>query len=183
MSDYLTYLIWMMLFVIVIEMVFPDSPYRKYLKLVVGCILIYTMIRPILDIVHIDSDTYNNYVAYYQTLIEDAADGNYTYENQLNNQQQSLEQIYQSSMKTYLESQLDIKVQSLNIKFKEGNIQDIYLTVGGQADTIQIGEIHISDKSNTVNGDEEKLKNKIKNLLNDFYNVQVDNIYISIQKN
>lgn len=183
MSDYLKYLIWMMLFVIVIEMIFPDSPYRKYLKLVMGCILVYTMLKPLLGFIQVDGADYKDYVKKYQALLEEGASGQSSYMKQLEDQQESLEKIYQISMKEYIESQLDISVQSLQLTFKEGAIQTIHLVVGQKEDGIKIGEIQISDKSNSVNGDEEKLKNKIKNLLNNFYNVQVDNIYISVQKN
>lgn len=183
MSDYLKYLIWMMLFVIVIEMIFPDSPYRKYLKLVMGCILVYTMLKPLLGLIQVDGADYRAYVTKYQAILEEGASGKNSYATQLNDQQQSLEKMYEISMKDYIESQLDISVQSLQITFQEGAIQNVYLTVGQKEEGIKIGEIQIADKSNTVSGDEEKLKNKIKNLLNDFYNVQVHNIYISVQKN
>ena len=183
MSEYLQYLIWMMLFVIVIEMIFPDLAYKKYLKLVLGCILLYTMLQPILSLIRVDGSTYKDYVEKYQQTLGVIEDGQSLYENQLEDQQASLESFYQISMKQYIEQQVEVSVLDLRLTVEQGNIERIDLIVGESNAPIEIGTIHIGDKSKTVDGDEEKLKNKIKTCLNDFYNVQVQNIYITVQKN
>ncbi|MEE1072608.1 MAG: stage III sporulation protein AF [Cellulosilyticum sp.] len=183
MSEYLQYLIWMMLFVIVIEMVFPDMAYRKYIKLVLGCILVYTMLKPILGLIQVDGANYKDYVERYQKILGTTETVENTYIDQLENQKSSLEMLYQTSMKQYIEQQVDVSVLSLNITFKDENIEQVDMVVGKKGAPIKIGEIHIGDKSDTVDGAEEELKNKIKTCLNDFYNVQVRNIYITVQKN
>ena len=71
----------------------------------------------------------------------------------------------------------------LSLATAAGYTLDEIEVVGKKGAPIKIGEIHIGDKSDTVDGAEEELKNKIKTCLNDFYNVQVRNIYITVQKN
>ena len=183
MSDYLQYLIWMMLFVIVIEMIFPDMAYRKYIKLVLGCILVYTMLKPVVGFIQVDGSDYKSYVERYQQILGTGTTGDERYEAQLEDQRASLEKLYQTSMKQCIEKQLEVSVQNLHITFDEGNIEKVELVVGKKGDALKIGEIHIGDKSNTVDGAEEDLKNKIKTCLKDFYNVQDRNIYITVQKN
>lgn len=184
MSTYLQYLIWMMLFVIVIEMIFPDSAYRKYIKLVLGCILVYTMLRPIIGFVKVDGQDYKSYVEKYQQILEaQPVDGLAAYQKEVKEQQQSLESVYEKSMTSYIEQQFDVSVQSLQITFNEGQMERIDLVIAKSQKQFKVGEIHIGDKSQSIDGDEEELKNKIKTCLEDFYNVQVRNIYITVQKN
>lgn len=183
MSEYLQYLIWMMLFVIVIEMIFPDLAYKKYLKLVLGCILVYTLLQPIVSLVQGGDSDYEAYVEQYQQALGTVENGQELYESQLEEQRESLESFYQTSMKQYIEQQMEVKVLDLRLKIEEGEIESVDMIIGESDASIEIGTIHIGDKSDTVAGNEEILKNKIKTCLQDFYNVQVGNIYITVQKN
>ena len=168
MSSYLQYLIWMMLFVIVIEMIFPNSSYRKYIKLVLGCILVYTLLRPIVSFVKVGGVTYDDYVKKYQMLLE----------------MQNIEGYgYQNSVKKSIEQSAEVEVVWLELKWDKDELANIEATVTAPSDKIKIGEIRIGSKNEGVDGDEEKLKNKIKTCLSDFYNVQVQNIHITVQKN
>lgn len=184
---YMQVLIWMMLFVIVIEMVFPDTDHRKYLKLVLGCILVYTLLKPIIAILPSGGESYEDYVQRYEKqlgLSSDKVTGNYNEE--LNKQKNSVKEIYEQGMKSVLEKELQIEVTSVEVTCNEEmEMKEIAITVGdGKAPgAIEIAPIHIGNKSDTVDGDEEKLKNKIKTCLNNFYNVQDCNIYITVQKN
>lgn len=183
MSSYLQYLIWMMLFVIVIEMIFPDSSYRKYIKLVLGCILIYTMLKPVATFIKVDGSDYEDYVKKYQMLLTKDSSIGENYEEELNRQQNTLRAVYETSMKEYIEQEATVRVSWLQISWNEDEIERIDLTVEEPSKIFKIGEIHIGDKSKTVDGSEEELKNKIKTSLSNFYNVQVRNIYITVQKN
>ena len=183
MSSYLQYLIWMMLFVIVIEMIFPDSSYRKYIKLVLGCILIYTMLKPIASFVQVDGADYEDYVKKYQILLSGEDREGKSYEDELNRQQQTLQEVYEISMKDYIEQEVEVRVAWIQISWNEDEMENIELIVEKPSEALKIGEIHIGDKSNTIDGSEEELKNKIKTSLSNFYNVQVCNIHITVQKN
>lgn len=181
MQSYFQYLIWMMIFVIVIEMFFPDSSYRKYMKLVLGCILIYTMLSPIIKLLHVRGNAYESYVKQYQSILSNNGSGDY--EEIYKEQQESLKAMYKESIKAYVEKNFEVGVVDVWISWEGDELSQIQLTVGRQVEYGKIGEIRIGDKSNTVDGDEEILKNKIKTCLSDFYNVQVGNIYITVQKN
>ena len=183
MSSYLQYLIWMMLFVIIIEMIFPDSSYRKYIKLVLGCILIYTMLKPVVSFIKVDGLDYEGYVKHYQSALAGEGTIGKGYEEELKRQQSTLQEVYETSMKDYIEQEADVHVVDMQIDWNKDEIEGIRVIVEKPSQSFKIGEIRIGDKSDTVDGDEEKLKNKIKTSLSNFYNVQVRNIYITVQKN
>ena len=108
------------------------------------------------------------------------------YKGELSKQQDNLKVVYEEGMKQVIEEQLQVSVQKLEVLWDEDlNITTIDMTVGAknEASSIIISPIHIGNKSDTVDGDIEKLKDKIKTCLNDFYNVQDCNIYITVQKN
>ena len=182
MNDYFKLLIWMILFVIVIEMIFPDSAYRKYIKLVLGCILMYTLLTPIVSLIKVDGADYKAYVERYEKLLGNGS-GAEGYEKQFISGQEELKEAYKHSIKTLVEQQVEVSVQQVQLETSNGEISKIRLLVGKKEEPIHIGTIHIGDKSQTVDGEEEQLKNKIKTCLCDFYNVQVQNIYITVQKN
>lgn len=183
MSGYLQYLIWMMLFVIVIEMIFPDSSYRKYIKLVLGCILVYTLLKPVVSFIKVDGADYDTYVKKYQMLLGSQNIEEDGYETEKERQQETLQEVYKSSMKAYIEQSAEVEVVWLDLEWQEDELVGIETTVTKPSNTLKIGEIHIGGKNDTVDGDEENLKNKLKTCLSNFYNVQVQNIHITVQKN
>lgn len=184
MRGYLQMLIWMMLFVIIIEMIFPDSAYRKYIKLILGCILVYTMLQPIISLVQGDHNSYDDYVKYYERRLSGGEAALLDYNEQLQSQEQVLKSYYEEGIRSTVEKEFDVKVQDIKLSYEGNELLEITLTVGkNRSGKIHIGTIHIGDKSNTLDGDEENLKNKIKTCLSDFYNVQVCNIHITVQKN
>ena len=183
MREYLQMLIWMMLFVIIIEMIFPDSAYRKYIKLILGCILVYTMLQPIIGLVKGDHNEYDDYVKYYQERLSGGDAALAEYNKQKESQEEVLKRYYEEGIKTTVESSFEVKVRSVQLGDKENELTEINLTIGKNKEgKIEVGTIHIGDKSDTLDGDEENLKNKIKTCLSDFYNVQVRNIHITVQK-
>ncbi|WP_054739212.1 stage III sporulation protein AF [Cellulosilyticum ruminicola] len=184
---YMQMLIWMMLFVVIIEMIFPDTDYRKYVKMVLGCILVYTMLRPIIGLLPSGNESYETYIQRYEKqlgLLED--DNKIDYQEEVDMQQEGLKEVYRQGIKTAIEKELQIGISDIEITCdEEMSIKEIYLTIGDKKkkSLIEIVPIHIGNKSDTIDGDEEKLKNKIKTCLNNFYNVQDCNIYITVQKN
>lgn len=181
MKAYLQYLIWMMLFVIVIEMFFPDSSYKKYLKLILGCILIYTMLSPVIKFVRIGGSDYTAYVAHYEDLLLAENIGSKAYEENYEAQQEGLQEAYETSMKAYIEKQMPVTVTQLFLDWDENELEGIDVSISKIAE--QSGQIEVGGKSGTVYGSEAALKNKLKTCLSDFYHVQVENIHITVQKN
>lgn len=185
--EYMQMLIWMMLFVVIIEMIFPDTDHRKYVKMVLGCILVYTMLRPIIGLLPSGDESYEAYIQRYEKqlgLLENINKIDYEAEEDM--QHEGLKEVYKEGIKRAVEKELQISVSDLEIVCDDTMaLKEIYLTVGDKKkkSLIEIAPIHIGNKSDTVDGDEEKLKNKIKTCLNNFYNVQDCNIYITVQKN
>lgn len=184
MVQYMQMLIWMMLFVIIIEMIFPDSDYRKYLKLILGCILIYTLLKPVIALLPNNNYNYDEYVRLYQEKLGVGdSDMVSQYEEDVIEQKASLKAIYEESIKSAIENNVAVSVLSIDLSWGQGDdIEALYITVGEKDSASGILPIQIGNKSQTVNGDEEELKNKIKTCLNNFYNIQLRNIHITVQK-
>lgn len=194
MKTYMQMLVWIMLFVIVVEMIFPDSNYKKYIKLVLGCVIVYTMMKPVIAFIPLQGKSYDAYVMNYQNQLLTAAGyggAEESYKVQLRKQQEFLKTTYSQNIKQLVERETDVSVKEVEIKWQDNNgmiqIDQIYLTVGdkqkSKKNTIAVPKIRIGEKSSSLSGDEEKLKIKIKTCLNNFYNVQTRNIYITVQKN
>lgn len=195
MVAYLQITIWVMLFVIVIEMIFPDSDYRKYLKLVLGCIIIYILFRPIANLVLADPNSYDHLVKSYETqLSTNSQDDSIQkeYKRILSKQKEVLDDAYKQTIKNAIESQVGVQVVSCKIGFKEDTVNqtleiDKIEIVVKEKDKngkkMPLPEVGIANKNDEVIAQEEKLKNKIKTCLENFYIVQDCNIYITVQKN
>lgn len=189
MKDYMQILIWTMLFIILVEMIFPASEFKKYLKLLLGFIIIYTIFTPIVKGGFWNEAKYDEYVRYYQeqvgamesknTVLED-------YERELLETYKTQE-IDKITLK--LKTKLDLEVKEADIVFDtEGYtpaIQTINLTVAQAKENapISIPKIKIGEKSESTLLDQDNLKKEIKNCLGDFYNWDNVNINISVQDN
>ena len=183
MKEYLQMIIWMLIFVLIIEMIFPDSAYRKYIKLILGCILVYTLARPIIGIFNTDEKSYDSYVKYYQIYLNGKDEGIEIYEDQKENQEAILKEYYKKGISELVEKNFEVEVIYVNIRCDDNILSRIDLVASEKiGEDIKIGTIKIGDKSDTLGGDINNLKNKIKTCLSDFYNVQVRNIYITVHK-
>ncbi len=184
MREYLQMIIWMLIFVIVVDMIFPDSAYRKYIKLILGCILVYTLVQPIIGFLGKSENGYDNYVKYYQGYLDESDQAVDYYNNQKAKQEEVLKSYYEDGVKQIIESEFDVKASYVDITYTDNTVSKIKVVVTERiGDDIEIGTIKIGDKSDTLNGNQEIIKNKIKTCLSDFYNVQDCNIHITVQKN
>lgn len=195
MLAYLQTMIWVMLFVIVVEMIFPDSDYRKYLKLVLGCIIIYILFRPVASLVLKNADAYDHLVKTYESQLTDIsydAEIQKEYNRVVAKQKEILTKAYEESIKNTIENQTGVAVISCKVTLKNNvrevfDIEKIYLVVKDQEkdnkQKLSLPEVGIANKTDEVITREEKLKNKIKTCLENFYLVQDCNIYITVQKN
>lgn len=195
MVAYLQTMIWVMLFVIVVEMIFPDSDYRKYLKLVLGCIIIYILFRPIAHLLLADPNSYDHLVKSYETQLSTSSQEETIqkeYKRILSKQKKVLEDAYKETIKSAIESQVGVQVVSCKIGFKEDiinqtlevdKIEIVVKEKNKDNKKMPLPEVGIANKNDEVITKEEKLKNKIKTCLENFYIVQDCNIYITVQKN
>ncbi|ONI45202.1 hypothetical protein AN640_04890 [Candidatus Epulonipiscium fishelsonii] len=186
MRDYMEILIWTMLLVVIIEMIFPTSHLQKYIKLIMGFILIYTILSPIIKGGLFKEGIYDKYVQNYQdqiNLVTEEGRSMKEYEVEL----LEIYSIQEKNKITGVVNKLNMEIVSLEVETSlEGYTPDvtgINLVVRKNQednDKIFIPKIKIGNK-NDINKSTSKIENDIKNLLSDFYNWDKVNIHIIVQ--
>lgn len=193
MEHYLQTLIWTMFFIVIVEMLFPSSDIKKYLKLVLSFIVLYSIISPIIDIVTasqlVPGERFSHYVNYYQSSLgQDVAYGDY--EDEVSKQKEGMLAIYKAQMekqvKVTIEKHVDVEVCDIELE-AEGNTVPYEMTsVSLEVAYKEAGNgfgIGLGEKSESIVLDQDVLEKQIKNCLKDFYNWDNTNIYITVQEN
>lgn len=194
MREYLQMLVWTMLFVVMVEMFFPSSDLKKYLKLVLGFIVVYIMVSPVIKVVTQVSqkDTFESYVMYYQKELGTTPQYS-EFEQEQMRQQESLRDVYESQITTQvkqvLEKQLPITVRDVAIEMSDNDmdfsVKEVALVVGvddgGNDKGISVPKIKIGEKDESFTLNDDHVKNQIKKCLKDFYNWDNINIHITVQ--
>ncbi len=188
MTDYMEILIWTMLFVVVIEMIFPSSHLQKYIKLILGFIVIYTILGPIIKGGLFEQGKYDYYVAYYQDQFDLTTDKGVHMEDYEQELLESFTTQEKSKIIKQVEGALDVTVEMIEVfATLEGYVpttNEIILAVSynqEEGGLIIIPKIKIGEKDESIKLEEENLEKEIKNLLSDFYNWDNVNIYILVQ--
>lgn len=189
MKAYMQILIWTMLFVIIIEMIFPASEFKKYLKLILGFIIVYTIFTPIVKGGFWNEGKYDEYVKYYQEQVGDEGHMNI----KLQEYEEELLGVYEeqeiNKIAFKLKKQLNLEVVESDMRFDTTGytpiIQEIDLVVAEEKkeQKISIPKIKIGEKDESLSQDPDNLKKEIKNCLGDFYNWDNVNINIIVQDN
>ncbi len=188
----------------IISNLLGKSSYKKYINLITGIILVILVISPLLKLFQMDKTL--DYYFTTNTLLAEAQDLDSQLKDMENGQKEAIFKEYKEQVKLQVAKILEedkIQIYSIEVTIDEddsssnyGNIKSI--TVSGShvakennskaainIDSIKIDNIKI-DK-----GDEEPGKEKnylspeeinVKNRLSDFYNINKDNINISIQE-
>lgn len=193
MREYLQVLVWTMLFVVIIEMVFPSSDMKKYLKLILGFVVVYIIISPIVGIVTQvnQKDTFESYLMYYQKELGSKPQYSKFEEEQMR-QQESLRAVYETQIadqvRQILEKKLPISVKDVRIRMSDNSmdfsVQEVELTVTlseEEKGRIAVPKIKIGEKSESITLNDEHLKEEVKKCLKDFYNWDNINIHITVQ--
>ncbi|MEG0085371.1 MAG: stage III sporulation protein AF [Niameybacter sp.] len=188
MRSYLLTIIWTMLFVVIVEMIFPVSELKKYLKLVLSFIVLVVIASPLVTLLTqqqwVETTRPMEYIAFYQEQFEG---GRYVpYEEEKKKQEESVKQVYkdqvESQMKLLIEAKLPIEVSQITsevtLNGSHIGISEMQVVVTPLASE---SFLNIWDKSESVVLSDEHLKNEIKKCINDFYNVDNANIYITVQ--
>ncbi|WP_053985420.1 stage III sporulation protein AF [Niameybacter massiliensis] len=188
MRNYLLTIIWTMLFVVIVEMIFPVSELKKYLKLVLGFIVLVVIASPLITLISsqewIQGTPPSEYITFYQKQFED---GEYIpYQEEKKKQEESVKQVYQEQIEkqltALLEAQLPVSVESLSsevtLKGSHMSIQEVKIEVIPYTSE---SFITIGNKNESVVLNQEYLENEIKKCIKDFYNVDNANIYIIVQ--
>ncbi len=188
----------------IISNLLGKSSYKKYINLITGIILVILVISPLLKLFQMDKTL--DYYFTTNTLLAEAQDLDSQLKDMENGQKEAIFKEYKEQVKLQVAKILEedkIQIYSIEVTIDEddsssnyGNIKSITVLGSHVAkennskaainiDSIKIDNIKI-DK-----GDEEPGKEKnylspeeinVKNRLSDFYNINKDNINISIQE-
>ena len=175
----------------IIEMILPEGNSKKYVKIVIGVYVLFTIISPVIskitgktiqvsDILELNKyieETENN-SKLYVTLDEDNSN--------------NIKDIYESSLRNDIKAKIEAKgYNAKNIKLEIEDDEEytlkkidieIYKNMEKNIETIQNVDINISQKS-TENDMQEKLsekdKRKLKDYLSGVYEIDEKNININ----
>jgi stage III sporulation protein AF len=192
--------IYMILHTIIMNLL-GNSSYKKYVSIISGMILVLIVITPLLEFMNL-SDTLDYYIASNDFAIETSE-----FKNSLKNMEdrqvnevfgEYKERLKQSAEEFFKEEGFSIK--EFDITFDKdansstfGQVTGMKITASNEdgtekeSDLIQIKRIEIEriePSKETENADKQPpspLEIKLKNKLSDFYNIEPDNINISIQ--
>jgi len=169
-------LIIVLMILIIIEMIIPsNSSYRKYIKVIFGIFLLYTMIFPILNVKAEDID------------IEKYLKNEYKVENEKNvvntiNYDKQIEQTYKVKLKDSIEEFINEKGYEqikfdVDLQYSQENIEinKIILKIKKQDTQEGVGKIKIQSNEKVSQEEIEKLTEEISNN----YNIEKSKILIS----
>lgn len=188
----------------IISNLLGKSSYKKYINLVTGIILVILVISPLLKLFQLDKTL--DYYFTTNTLLADAQDLDSQLKDMENGQRNAIFHEYKEQIKIQVAKILDddkLQIYHMELTIDEDNSSSNYgnitsLTVIGgytiektntkeviKIDSIKIDEINIQKQEEEI----DKRKNYLspyeinaKKKLSDFYNINSDNINISIQE-
>lgn len=179
MSAYLETLIWTMLFVIFIELLFPESNIKKYLKLILGLVMVYAITSPMLNLFPEvkNGNVFTHSIVSYQEEADGAAE---TF-SETGEPQHKLLSIYEKQttkqIKQILERNIpEIMVQDIIIKTDEKQvdfcIEKVIVTAKikpKKDDTDFLFSIGIGNKATSLVLHPELLESRVQETLFNFY--------------
>lgn len=179
-----------------IEMILPDNNSKKYIKIIIGIFVVYTIVSPVINQFSKtkleDITKINNYIeTYSKDVIED---NKVTFKSE-----DAIKQIYVQNLQSSIKSKLETNgyiASTINITLANDdsyNINTIELTISKKisanenkkttvtiVDAIRDVTVRIdnkkSDNNSVIN---ETDKNNIKKILSENYDIVVENIRIS----
>ncbi|MGL4363221.1 MAG: stage III sporulation protein AF [Cellulosilyticaceae bacterium] len=192
MKEYLQTLIWTMLFIVVVEMIFPVSELKKYIKFVLGFIILYTILLPVITGIQKiglgEEISVMNYINFYQSNLEQGITS-LDYEKNYDRQVEGMKEIYENQLileiEQRLEKKLDIDVSDIVVEtnYEGGSYKILEIEMVVCANDDRGFRIEQGNKNESIVLSEERLKKEIKNFINDFYNLDNSNIHIIVQDN
>ncbi|HCC07630.1 MAG TPA: hypothetical protein DEP72_05665 [Clostridiales bacterium] len=180
-KEWLNNLAMYMVLTMFINIIIPNKAYKKYINLILGFVLIIIVLAPINKLLN-NSEGFleSNIIKQKNQLDKEQLRIN---KNQLENQKQkSIIEIFKSNIKnqieTILSQNMDLKVLKLELGMSEGGedtgeLNTIKLTVSQNKNYVLNNNIGRVSK--------EILEEKIKILLKNFYCIEENNIYVTVQ--
>lgn len=174
-------LIIALIIIVMIEMIIPNSSYRKYIKLVLGIFIIYTIFSPLVN-------NKMNKIEFGEMFAKEFKTANITYnETAAINYEQQIEETYKEKFKEALSENLkekgyELKNMNLDVTYEKEEIQikklELKISRLKKSDVITIEKVKITDESGISDKDIEKVKEEISNT----YNIDSSKILIESEK-
>lgn len=177
--------------VTILEMIVPEGRNKKYIKIVMGVYITFTIISPIITKV-----TGNNFeldVSKYEDLFNSNSVQGVNEITSLNNQ--SIENLYLNTIKTDIETELDKEgyeskkiniTADINVENEEAKIYKIDIEVAkkpNEEEIKKVNKVEIGKSTEESNVEEVTLSagevNKLKEVLAEKYEIEKEKIYIN----
>ena len=177
--------------VTILEMIVPEGKNKKYIKIVMGVYITFTMISPIITKV-----TGNNFeldVSKYEDLFNSNSMQGANEITSINNQ--SIENLYLNTIKTDIKTELDKEgyeskkiniTADINVENEEAKIYKIDIEVTkkqNEKDIKKVNKVEIGNSTDESNIEDSNLSsgevNKLKEVLAEKYEIEKEKIYIN----
>lgn len=191
LSSYTKNIASFLIFISLVEIIIPTQKYKKYVSLILGFMLVFICIEPVLNVLNKKSISF-------EKILFDTNEINLTnkYDKHEEQNNKAVIQIYETELKKQLEVLIsntelyDLIDASFIINNKQdsfGKIEKLIVYVKPKqekSNIINIKPIQIKDKniSNNLLDELDENTNKLKKLILDFYNLSEPNINIIIKK-
>lgn len=199
-GGYIQSIAMVIIFTTFVNLIMPGGEFQKYIKIVLGLIVIITILAPINTIAFKNKPNYSDFLKKYEIGIENSTSmlGNEIY---FEAQQEIILDSYKERLKNQMidiiEKANKVKVIDLEIGLNEdqasqefGNLTRLNIVVEETEDVsnkkIKIPKVRVGNKpikGGGNEGNEGEIEKNIKNSLIDFYNLSQVNINITVQKN
>ena len=176
--------------VTILEMILPEGKNKKYIKIVMGVYVTFTIVSPIIS--KVAGNDFEIDISKYEDILNANAIESTNSIESINNQ--SIENLYLNTIKTDIKSEIekegyqtkDIKITAdINVEEEEAHIHKIDIEVLKKEKENQIKKVNKIEIGNTTEEIEENTNltskeiNNLKKILSDKYEVEEEKIYIN----
>ena len=193
----------------IIEMILPEGNSKKYIKVVIGVYILFSIVSPVISKVTGSSFNLTDIIDLDEYI--EASKSNSSMQNQLENQnEEQIKEIYLSSIKNDIKEKIESKgyiVNSVEIEAEDDEqytLKKIILDVEKKTETtssnsnenesnntvLEVNEVKINVSNTETNTEEKKSTNKkntissqakkeLKEYLNGVYEISTKNIFIN----
>ncbi len=207
-SDYIKNITLFLVFITFIGIILPSNKYKNYISIVLGLILIFVIITPITSFLFGNSNSYEDFLnklelevnaqaldtqeQKYQNLKNDMIKQNYIelIKRQVGTIISNNNFVINDFCIDYVEETGEIKTMNITVEYIE-SIEEVEPTSKPfiRIEPVEVNPklpIQITEGNNNINSElnmqySEEIKN-LKYAISDFYNLPIDNIYITVQK-
>ena len=176
--------------VTILEMILPEGKNKKYIKIVMGVYVTFTIVSPIIS--KVAGNDFEIDISKYEDILNANAIESTNSIESINNQ--SIENLYLNTIKTDIKSEIekegyqtkDIKITAdINVEEEEAQIHKIDIEILKKEKENQIKKVNKIEIGNTTEEVEENTNltskeiNNLKKILSDKYEVEEEKIYIN----